>query len=227
MLALAVGPAAQAVPVALQSATATFSQTFDRNYFITETIDGIVGTSANGWAIFDGATSPQIAAFETVTDLTADALHIRMIHDYTNFPLHLMGRFRISTTTDDRSTFADGLVTGGDVTANWTVLTPTSVTAPGMTATILGDGSVLMSNAQPVTDYDIMFNTPVSGITGIRLEAMADASLPTNGPGMHPTNGNFVLTEFEVNAVPEPATLSVLLGGVLMARLRRRKSAQV
>jgi len=219
---LVLGSMAEATPVPLQSATATFSQTFDRNYFITEAIDGNYA-DRNGWAIFNnGVTSAQTAAFETTTDLTAPAVQVKLVHNFLS-GLHQVGRFRISTTTDDRSTFADGLVTGGDVTANWTVLMPTSVTAGSMNSTILGDGSILMANADGLTDYEVLFNAPVSGVTGFRLEVMEDASLPTGGPGMHPTNGNFVVTEFEVHAVPEPTTLSVLVGGLMVAIRRRRR----
>ena len=35
------------------------------------------------------------------------------------------------------------------------------------------------------------------GITGIRLEVLADKSLPAKGPGRAP-NGNFVLNDFKV-----------------------------
>ena len=37
------------------------------------------------------------------------------------------------------------------------------------------------------------------GITGFRLEVLADSSFPDSGPGRN-GNGNFVLTEFQVDA---------------------------
>ena len=42
--------------------------------------------------------------------------------------------------------------------------------------------------------------TSLSPITGIRLEVLEDPSLPFNGPGRQPTNGNFVLTELMLHA---------------------------
>lgn len=217
---------ANAQTVDLQNATATFSQTFDGPWNASEAIDGTKDITQNGWAIYrsDTTTNPEVAVFETVSDVTADALLIKMVHDYANQGgTHLIGRFRISVTSDNRDDFADGLQSGGDVTANWTVLTPTSVSAPGMGSTILGDGSVLMSGALDRTDYEITFNTPVTNVTGIRLEVLEDPSLPTNGPGMY-SNGNFVLTELEVEAVPEPATLSLLALASLAAIRKMRKA---
>ena len=56
-----------------------------------------------------------------------------------------------------------------------------------------------------------------------------DPTLPFDGPGLQPTNGNFVLTELVVTTtdpVPEPATLGlVMLTGLAYAAPRRRRSA--
>lgn len=221
MLACFVGATAQAQLVGLQQATATFSQNFDRNYFPSEMIDGFTGPS-NGWAIFDGSTSAQTAAFETTTDLNAN--HIDLGMDFNHGTQHLLGRFRLSATTDDRSTFADGLPIGGDVTANWTVLNATSISVPaGLTGTVLGDGNILVSGTVPMTgSYAIGYDLPMANVTGFRLEAMEDPSLPTNGPGLM-SNGNFVVSELTITAssVPEPASLLGLALGVIA--LRRRK----
>lgn len=114
-------------------------------------------------------------------------------------------------TTDDRSTFADGLDTGGDVTANWTVLNPVSFTAAnGATLAKLGDHSLLVSGA-PNT---IVAHTTLTGITGFRLEALLDPSLAHDGPGFA-CGGSFVVQEFQVSIapVPEPAS-TVLLSGL-------------
>ncbi|MBL8177851.1 MAG: hypothetical protein JNK48_24445 [Bryobacterales bacterium] len=139
---------------------------------------------------------------------------------------HTVGRFRISVTTDARAGFADGLQSGGDVTAAWTVLTPVSAAATnGPALTILGDGSVLASGTNPANSvYTVVAPTALTGITGVRLEVLEDASLPGSGPGRQPANGNFVLTEFEVSvdaAVPEPGTFAAALGALLLAAARR------
>ena len=63
------------------------------------------------------------------------------------------------------------------------------------------DRSIIASgNAMPGI-YTIQATTSLKNITGFRLEALADPNLPSNGPGL-PPNGNFVVSEFEVNAKP-------------------------
>jgi hypothetical protein len=62
------------------------------------------------------------------------------------------------------------------------------------------DGSLLASGPNPArVIYTVTVKTPLKGITGIRLEALPDPSLPARGPGRAP-NGNFVLNEFKVSA---------------------------
>lgn len=222
---------ALAGPVGLQNATATFSQSIGANFPASTMIDGnFSGALGQGWAIFDGAGAlAQTAVFETTADTGfagGTLLTFTLSQLYTAAPQHTLGRFRLSFTTDNRADFADGLQTGGDVTANWTVLTPTSASATnGATLAILGDGSVLASGTSPSTSvYTITALTSLTGITGFRLEALEDPSLPGSGPGRQPANGNFVLTEFEVNAdvaVPEPASLALLSAGFALFLARR------
>lgn len=220
----AVAGLASAQPVVLQNATATFSQTFSGNFFASTMIDGSVTPNfGDGWAVFtNGTTSPQTAALETAADLSAAAIIIDMAQVYGTS--HTLGRFRFSVTTDDRATFCDGLQTGGDVGANWTVIEPSTFTVPdGVTVTLFGDGSLLIGGANPTTaNYSGYFALPLGGITGLRLEVMADPSLPFDGPGRHPNNGNFVLTELSVTAVPSPSGVVIMAMGGLLASRRRR-----
>lgn len=216
--------AASADPVLFQNTSATYGQTFTGNFFASTMFDGVNDSSHNGWAIYDnGATVNQTAAMETVTDLTAASIQVDMYQLYGTG--HTIGRFRFSVTTDDRSTFADGLQTGGDVTANWTVLNLSSATLPaGVTYSVLGDGSLLIGGANPATAlYSLTFNLPFGGITGLRLEALEDASLLNNGPGRR-DNGNFVISEMVVTStVPAPSTAAGLLGFTALAATRRRR----
>lgn len=225
-LYIALVSCANAQMVSLANGTGTFSQNFTGIWNASELIDGDFSAN-NGWAIFRGGsdpTRPETAVMESVNNISAPALSIAM-HQIHGNPGHLVGRFRWSYTTDDRSLFADGLQNGGDVTANWTVLMPASIMHPGnMSSQILGDGSVLMSGSSLTTAvYTIDFNQAVSGATGFRLEVLTDPSLPTGGPGLFPTNGNFVVNEVVIQTVPEPASIAALAMGAALLRRKRRK----
>jgi hypothetical protein len=183
---------AQAATVQFQNGTATFSQS---GFSVDQAVDGIFDDS--GWAIADptNSTTNQTAVWETTNDVNGNHLTFTMYFNHSN-PGHLLGRFRLSATKDNRDTFADGLNNGGNVNANWTVLTNPIVTGPtGMTFTMLPDNSVLAAGTIPATGtYVVVYNIPISGVTGIRLEVLEDPSLPGNGPGLY-RNGNFCLSE--------------------------------
>lgn len=220
--------------IELQNGTATFSQLINGGpYSPAQAVDGNFG-DPNGWAIaisqvLDG-TSEQTAVWETATDLAAGDLTFTM-HFLHNNPGHLLGRFRFSVTTDDRSTFADGLETGGDVGANWTILSSPSVIGPtGMTFTTLGDQSVLAGGITANKGvYTVNYSNGISGITGFRLEALEDPSLPGgDGPGLFPDNGNFLLTEIILDGTIVPVPAAVWLFGTgligLICIARRKKT---
>ena len=64
------------------------------------------------------------------------------------------------------------------------------------------DGSILATGANPAVEtYTIVAPSDLAQITGIRLEGLADDSLPEHGPGRS-ANGNVVLTEFSLTAAP-------------------------
>jgi len=217
--------------ITLQNGTATFSQT---GWSPDKAIDGDFD-GGNGWGISPWPTS-QAAVWETASDVSAPGLQFTMHMLHAN-PSHLIGSFRFSVTNDDRSLFADGLDNGGDVTANWVVLSSPGVVGPaGMTFTTLGDDSVLAGGTIAATGvYTVTYNNLlVSNITGVRLEVLEDASLPGSGPGFYDSihayeKGALCLTELEANAVPEPSTCAALLGMAVMAlvgwRWRQRKGA--
>ena len=75
----------------------------------------------------------------------------------------------------------------------------------GATHEFLADNSVLLSG-EPVPDkdtYTFEIQTELRGITGIKLEALADDSLPGKGPGRGDAQrANFVLNSFTVTAAP-------------------------
>lgn len=202
--AAAIASSGLAVPVKLQNATATFSQP---GFPISAAIDG--NTVTGGWSIREsrGAadeTHAQTAVFQTATDLGyphGSLLTFKLTQNRGQ--QHTIGRFRLSVTTDERDTIADGSTSVGDVTADWTVLHPSAVfTASGRALQTLEDGSVISSGeAANVDTYTITAPTRLTGITGVRLEVLPyEHGLPFYGPGNHEPDGNFVLTEFELAA---------------------------
>ena len=221
-------------PIVLTNATATFSQVVPLDFGVSKTIDSIV-TSPNGWAI-DPNEVNQTAVYEIPSDPAGPAGAIFTFVMTQNLGTnHTLGRFRFSVTGDNPNTFADGLQTGGDVTANWTPVNPlTALATNGALLTIQGDNSILASGPNPLTSvYTITAATFLNNITGLRLEVLEDPSLADSGPGedgpgRQPLNGNFVLSELQVDAVavvPEPTTLSIFGIGTFFVLMWRRPSS--
>lgn len=205
-------PTAMASPVALQQPTATFSQTYGQDFLVGTAIDGVANDGL-AWGIYENdvtksdQTSDQTAVFETALDVGfagGSLLTLKLDQLFAAWGQHTLGRFRLSVTTDDRSLFADGLASGGDVTAKWIVLDPdTLVSANGATLGELEDHSILATGYVPDTDiYMVTATTSLTGITGVRLELLQDPSLPSNGPGRQMDNGNIKLSEFSMDIVP-------------------------
>lgn len=188
-------------PVALQNATATYSQV-SGDWRVSYMIDGL--DDYNGWAIYGSApTTNETAVMETVSNLNATQISFTMPQHHTG--AHMVGRFKFYTTTDHRDTFADGLISGGDITANWTALENPTLSLPsGLTYTVLADKSILLSGSCPsIGTYVVTYNMNLIGVTGIRLDVLEDPSLPTGGPGLA-SNGNFVINELFVDASGTP-----------------------
>lgn len=78
----------------------------------------------------------------------------------------------------------------------WTAVKPAKATsANGATLEVAEDGSVLATGTTPETDaYQLQFDSELTDIIAIRLEALSDPRLPNKGPGRTP-HGNFVLSE--------------------------------
>lgn len=101
----------------------------------------------------------------------------------------------------------------------WQVVTPSSAVATKELTklAVQGDGSLLVSGDNPETDtFTLEFSSPLRNITGIKIEALTDPSLPSSGPGRTP-HGNFVLSEIRLSATsgaqPGTATAVVLHEG--------------
>ncbi|MGZ5567740.1 MAG: DUF1549 and DUF1553 domain-containing protein, partial [Limisphaerales bacterium] len=90
-----------------------------------------------------------------------------------------------------------------DAVGDWEVLDPEKYFgAVGTKFVKLKDKSLLAGASNPpISEYTISARTHLTNITGFRLEALRDPNLPSYGPGRAP-NGNFVLSEFRVDAAP-------------------------
>jgi len=234
VLWMVVSPQATA-GILLQNATASYTQEPYSFWSPARTIDGVIEGIYTSWAIYHPDETPgnwvhsETIVWETQRDLTVSCEtplgFLLYQKDRLPLPGHNLGRFRLSYTTDDRSTFADGLPTGGDVSANWVVINPSwAYSETGEQFTKLDDLSLLVSGgANNYPTYIITASIAAVGITGFRLEALKDPSLPYGGPGRDISAGNFHLSEFVV--VPEPATLVFMIAGAagLIAGGRRGK----
>jgi len=68
------------------------------------------------------------------------------------------------------------------------------------------DEVIVAEGSSPATDaYEIIGSFNQREVTALRLEALADAVLPGNGPGRSPGNGNFVLNDVRVRVRPKTA----------------------
>ena len=102
--------------------------------------------------------------------------------------------------------FADWLQNAGTadlVLPDWTRMELDGFRSTGgATLTPQADGSVLATGKNP--DHDTFVfegHTSATNVTGIRIEALADSSLPHGGPG-RAGNGNFQFTDLQVSAAP-------------------------
>ncbi len=85
----------------------------------------------------------------------------------------------------------------------WSVATPTYLhSRGGATLALQEDGAVTVTGEDPERDRLTLVLQVESGpVRGLRLEALADPTLPAGGPG-RAENGNFVLHELRAQAVP-------------------------
>jgi len=87
-------------------------------------------------------------------------------------------------------------------TTRWTTLEPGELKATNGSKLEKRNGGVVFASGKlERTVYTVNADTDLAGITGVRLELLADDRLPKKGPGRS-DDGNFVLTEFALKAVP-------------------------
>ena len=83
--------------------------------------------------------------------------------------------------------------------ATWRVQVPERLTASaGSHLQARPDGVIVADGTRPESeDYELTLPATFDAVRAVRLEALADASLPKGGPGRQ-DNGNFHLSEFEL-----------------------------
>jgi hypothetical protein len=98
----------------------------------------------------------------------------------------------------------------GKADVPWTALRPEKVHADRGSKLQVHDDGTVENKADDASASDTFFITaklPAGTITGIRLDALADDSLPKKGPG-RAANGNFVLNEFTVKLDNKPLKIA-------------------
>jgi hypothetical protein len=86
-------------------------------------------------------------------------------------------------------------------TTQWTALEPGELKATNGSKLEKRDGNVVFASGKlERTVYTVNADTGLNGITGLRLELLADEKLPKKGPGRN-DDGNFVLTELDLKAI--------------------------
>ncbi len=80
----------------------------------------------------------------------------------------------------------------------WHPLTPRSINqTSGAASELLGDRSIRVNENKGNTLTEVIAETDLLAVSAVRLEVLADPQLPGGGPGLA-DNGNFVLTEFQL-----------------------------
>ncbi len=87
--------------------------------------------------------------------------------------------------------------------ADWVPLVASRVDASNSAKLVQQpDFSVAASGANGKGVYTFVANTRLKGITGVRLEVIAEPKAPNGGPG-RAADGNFVLNQFDLSAAPK------------------------
>ena len=84
----------------------------------------------------------------------------------------------------------------------WSPIDPRKLSASNKANLVLQrDASVIASGENGKGTYELVVTSSLKGVSGIKLEALIDESLPKNGPG-RAGDGNFVLSEIELYWAP-------------------------
>jgi hypothetical protein len=203
--------------VKFSSAVATFYEV-QNNWAPSQMIDGIFTGpppspgqdptygGVNGWSVYNYATGQSEGADALLTlasPLVAGqhTLTFKLYSNYYGNPGHLPGDFALDYTTAASPTLSSPQ-------------TPVSIQSAsslnGTTFSPLGAGELLANtshNAIGTDTYTISaLVDSTAPITGIFLDAIKNPALPGGGPGGQYGNGNFVVSEFTLDASASGST---------------------
>ena len=193
--------------VQFSSAVATFTEQMG-GWAPSKMIDGdFTGAQGNGWSVFNFNTGSAAAADALLTlasPLPAGeySLTFTIYQNYWN-PGHLLGDFALEYTTAASPNLSS-------------TQTPVSIlnesSLNGTTFSLLSPGELLANTSNNSLGTDTFTITAVvdstTPITGIFLDAIKNPALPGGGPGGQYPNGNFVVSEFTLDATPMSVTVS-------------------
>jgi len=188
--------------VKFSSAIATFYE-IQNDWAPSQMIDGIFtgpNGGINGWAVYNYATGTSEAADALLTlanPLPAGQYNLTftIYQNYYGNPGHLLGDFALDYTTAASPTLSSPQTPVSIQSASSLNETTFSLLSPGE---LLANSS---KNSIGTDTYTISaLVDSASPITGIFLDAIKNPALPGGGPGGQYGNGNFVVSEFTLDA---------------------------
>jgi large repetitive protein len=199
-------------PVQFSNAVATFDET---GWAPSQMIDGLLtgppepgfgNSGINGWSVFNYATGTSEAADALLTlasPLPAGKyeLTFTIYQNYYGNPGHILGDFALDYTTATSPTLSGPQTPVSIQNASSLNGTTFSYPSPGE---LLANTS---KNSIGTDTYTISaLVDSASPITGIFLDAIKNPALPGGGPGGQYSNGNFVVSEFTLDAATGSST---------------------
>ncbi len=178
------------VPVKLKAVEATVPAA--DGHPLEAAIDGLL-TGNNGWSIREGQFQEQFAVFATDRPVSATLYQLQFSFLDQTAPSYLAD-FGVSVTTDEKPTLQ----------SRWVPLLPELALANDTNLVRITGRTVRINSSHPGVVVTLRARAPFKGITGFRLRL----NLLSNRGGRLPPSvgrgpdGNFLLTEFEVEAEP-------------------------
>jgi autotransporter passenger strand-loop-strand repeat protein len=191
--------------VTFSSATATFCEQMG-GWATSQMIDGVFippnGGQGAGWSVFDftsGVSDAADALLTIASPLPAGqySLTFNLYQEYSGNPGHILGDFALDYTTAASPTLSSTQIP---------VSIQSASSLNGTTFSVLSSGELLANTTSNSLGTDTYTITAIvysaNPITGIFLDAIKNPSLPGGGPGGQYPNGNFVVSEFTLDATP-------------------------